>query len=208
MTLNAKISLVLLLAIFTTSSLAADEQPTPSNDFAQQFKDVGFHLGGHTEFYDAIQTDIKGTRRKFDPNPLIGFSSEIELSPKWRLGPELLWVLPQGSNGVSKNLFMVRLDGVWMGSDLWRLRVGTSLMVNNIRGNGGTVTLNNGGSTSEFYLPSESRTSVNNTIDLGGEVTMRDFAFRMQTYWYAPFKSERRQVSYALILSYYYDLWR
>jgi hypothetical protein len=80
-------------------------------------------------------------------------------------------------------------------------------MVNNIRGGGGTVTLDNGDSTSEFYLPSESKTAVNNTFDLGAEVFLRSFAFRLQTYTYALARSDRRQVSYTLIASYYHDLW-
>jgi hypothetical protein len=208
MTLNAKTLCALLLVTFVSALALATEPAAPSNSFAQQFKDLGFHVGGHTEFYNAIQTDTNGATRKFDPKPLLGFSSEIELNPAWRLGPELLWVLPQGSDGVSKNLFMIRLDAIWMGGDWWRLRGGTSLMVNNIRGTGGSVTLENGGSTSEFYLPAESRTAINNTIDFGGELTLRDFAFRFQTYWYAPLKSDRRQMSYALVLSYYYDLRR
>ena len=201
-------ALLLLLNIVQASATAeAVKLPEESESFTRQFKTIGFHLGGHTEFMGAVQTDTQGTRPKFRPAPMVGFSADVMVTDSWRLVPEINWMLPQSSDGVMRNLWMVRLDGAWQGGEWWRLRVGTSIMVNNIRGGGGTVTLDNGDSTSEFYLPSESKTAVNNTFDLGAEVFLRSFAFRLQTYTYALARSDRRQVSYTLIASYYHDLW-
>ena len=183
------------------------EDPNADDNPLQRFKNIGFHLGGLTEFYDAIQTDTAGHTRKFDLKPMIGGSTDIELNQAWSLVPEIDWVLPQNmGDGVMKNLFMVRLDGAWQGGEGWRLRIGTSLMVNNIKGSGGTRSVRNGGSTSNFYLPPESRTAVNNTLDFAAEAMYEQFAFRFQTYTYALFRNDRRQLSYALILTYYYDL--
>ncbi len=79
-------------------------------------------------------------------------------------------------------------------------------MVNHIRGEGGTDEMNNGNGTSKFYIPSESRTSMNTTLDLGAEAMLDEFGFRFQTYIYSVLKSERRQISYTLMFTYYYDL--
>mgnify|MGYP001627352412 CR=1 FL=1 len=201
MTLRRQTRLLsLVLASLTTLAEASD-------DLTQRFKNIGFHLGSLTEFVGEIQVDDKGTTETFSVNPALGFSLDIELNEDWALIPELHWVLPREAGpGVSKNLFMLRTDFAWRGADLWRLRAGTSLMVNNMRGEGGTRTLNNGSSTSDFYVPAESRTSVNNTLDFGGELLLDSFALRTQLFIYSPLKSERRQYSYLLVATYYYDL--
>lgn len=192
--------LVCLLLSLSCSASAADS-------FTQRFKNFGIHLGSFTEFYDAIQVDDQGGTNTFEMNPFLGMSLDIELTPDWIWAPEFNWVLPRDAGeGVSKNLFMIRNDAVWKGGDWWRLRVGTSFMVNNIRGDGGSRRMNNGSGTSEFYVPAESRTSINNTLDLGAEAILDSFGFRFQTYIYSLLKSERRQISYSLMATYYYDL--
>jgi hypothetical protein len=201
MTLYRSVSLWILFITLSIGSVHS------SDSFTQQFKYIGFHLGTLTEFYDAIQVDDQGTTDKFAINPLIGFSLDIEITPQWTWAPELNWVLPrEAGEGITKNIIMIRNDAIWRASDIFRLRVGTSFMINNMRGEGGSRRLNNGSGTSEFYVPSESRTSINNTLDLGAEVLMDEFAFRFQTYIYSLLKSERRQISYSLTLTYYYDM--
>lgn len=203
MTLKAKLGLTGVILLFSALVSAED----PNADDSTRFKNIGLHLGGLTEFYNAIQVDNRGQKNKFDFAPFFGASTDIGLTDSWVMVPEFNWVLPQAiGDGVTKNLFMLRLDGAWRGGDWWRLRVGTSLMINNIRGEGGTKTVSNGGSTSTFYLPSESKTAVNNTLDFGAEALYDSFAFRFQTYLYSIFRNDRRQVSYSLTLSYYYDL--
>ncbi len=189
-----------LLLFCALSTQAADT-------ITQRLKNVGFHVGSLTEFVGAVQVDDRGTKENFTLNPFLGFSTDVNLNNSWTWVPEINWVLPrEAGDGITKNLFMVRADFAWEASDLYRLRIGTSLMVNNIRGQGGTKRMNNGSGTSEFYVPAESRTSVNNTLDLGGELFMEDFSLRFQTFIYALLRSDRRQYSYTLTLSYYYDL--
>jgi hypothetical protein len=166
-----------------------------------------FNLGAHTEFYNSVQTDDSGTLRKFDPSAVIGAGFVMPIDYGLIFLPELNWVLPQkaGSSKIIKNLFMLRAD---LGYDplTWlRLRVGTSLMWLNQHGGGGSAQVNNGNGTSTFYYPDENRSSVNNTFDLGVEALMDAWSVRLQTYTYALFKEERRQVSYTLFVSYYWD---
>lgn len=192
--------LALVLCLHSPMVSAADE-------LTQRFRKLGFHAGSLTEFTNAVQVDDQGSTELFTFNPMLGFSLDIELTPEWTWVPEINWVLPRSAGkGITKNLFMLRNDAVWKGADWWRLRVGTSFMVNNIRGSGGTQVLNNGAGTSEFYVPGESRTAINNTLDLGAELVSDDVAVRFQTYVYSLLKSERRQLSYSLTLSYYHDL--
>lgn len=207
MTLKAKNHFLIVVLLILTPVLGRAEDPNTDDSIAQRFKNIGFHLGGLTEFYNAIQVDTHGQKNKFDFDPLIGASTDVTINESWALVPEIDWVLPRDAgDGVTKNLFMLRLDGAWKGGDWWRLRIGTSLMINNIKGKGGTKTVNNGGGTSDFYIPPDSKTSVNNTLDLGGELMYEQVAVRLQSYLYAPLKKDRRQISYSVIFTYYYDL--
>lgn len=173
----------------------------------QPFDNMGFHLGTLTEFVGSVQTDDQGKKNFFELNPTLGFSTQLTLTPQWIFSPELHWVLPrEAGSGVTKNLFMIRGDFGYAFEDWIRLRVGTSLMVNNIRGTGGTVPMNNGAGQSDFFVPPESQTSFNNTLDLAAEIHSNELALRFQTFWYAILNNEKRQLSYALTLTFYYDL--
>lgn len=167
-----------------------------------------FNGGLHTEFYDAIQMDDSGGQRKFDPAPTLGMGMVLPLKEKFKFLPEFNWVLPRkaGSSQIIKNLFMFRADLGYDPLEWLRLRVGTSLMWLNQQGRGGTARINNGNEVSTFYYPDENRSSLNNTFDLGVEGHYNDWALRLQTYTYALFNGERRQISYTLFVTYYWEL--
>lgn len=167
-----------------------------------------FNLGAHTEFFNNIQSDDSGGVRKFDGKPTLGFGLLMPTTSKLLFLPEFNWVLPHkaGSSEIIKNVFMLRAD---LGYDplTWlRLRLGTSIMWLNQHGKGGSTRMGNGNSTSTFYYPDENRSSYNNTLDLGLEgLITKEWAIRLQTYTYSVFKEERRQTSYTLFVSYYWD---
>ncbi|MCM2349794.1 MAG: hypothetical protein NDI69_07220 [Bacteriovoracaceae bacterium] len=166
-----------------------------------------FNLGTHTEFYNKIQDDSSGGTRKFDFAPTLGAGIKLPLIDHWHFLPEFNWVLPQnaGSDRIIKNTFMLRADFGYDLMDWFRLRAGTSLIWLNQHGRGGSAEINNGNSTSTFYYPDENRSSLNNTLDFGAEVLMQDWALRLQTYVYSVFLAEKRQTSYTLFISYYWD---
>lgn len=174
----------------------------------KKFESILFNLGTHTEFYNNVQNNTSGGKRKFDMSAFtIGSGLSMPLKNNWRFLPELNWVLPRkaGDSQIMKNLFMFRADFGYDPLDWLRLRVGTSIMWANQHGSGGKAEINNGNSTSTFYYPEENRSSLNNTFDLGVEAMYEDWAIRLQTYTYALFKEERRQLSYTLFISYYWD---
>jgi hypothetical protein len=165
-------------------------------------------VGSHTEFYNNIQNDDSGGLRKLDFAPTIGLGMVMPLHSELSFLPEVNWVLPRkaGSSEIIKNLFMLRADMGYAPVDWFRLRVGTSLMWLNQHGRGGEAQINNGNTTSTFYYPDENRSSLNNTLDLGMEGFFdKSWSVRFQSYVYSAFKEDRRQVSYTLFLSYYWD---
>lgn len=167
-----------------------------------------FNFGSHTEFFNYVQTDTSGGTRKFEFAPTLGAGLIVPMSnPSLKFLPEFNWVLPRsaGSSRIIKNLFMLRADLGYEALDWLRLRVGTGLMWLNQHGRGGSAQVNNGNGTSTFYYPDENRSSLNNTLDLGAEALFDSWSVRFQTYTYSVFIKERRQISYTLFLSYYWD---
>jgi hypothetical protein len=165
-----------------------------------------FNAGMHTEFYKEIQRDSAGILRTFDSAPTIGAGYVYSWIDDFKILPEINWVLPRkAGERIVKNLFMFRGDVGYSPIDILRMRLGTSVMWLNQQGGGGSSEINNGNGTSTFYYPDENRSSFNTTLDLGVELLLSSLALRLQTYIYAPFKEERRQLSYTLFLSYYWD---
>ena len=187
------------------ASLSESSEGEKEEDFGHR-ESIFFNGGFHTEFFDAVQTDSSGSMRKIQFRPTLGVGLAFPLSQSWRFLPEINWVLPQliDESNIIKNVVMLRADFGYNLLDWLRLRVGTSVMWLNQHGRGGKAKMKNGNETTDFYYPNENRSSLNNTLDFGAEVLNGDWAFRLQTYTYALFKEERRQVSYTLFVTYYW----
>lgn len=170
-------------------------------------KEIYFSLGNHTEFYNAVQKDDSGGLRKFGFAPTAGIGLVMPLSDYWNMLPEFNWVLPKTleDTKIIINTFMYRFDFGYDPLEWLRLRAGTSIIQMNQHGRGGSTKENNGNGTSNFYYPSENRSSLNNTLDFGIEFLMEEFSFRLQTYTYSVFKKEQRQLSYTLFFTYYWE---
>lgn len=171
------------------------------------YKNIYFNAGTHTEFYNVVQSDDSGKLRKFDFAPTLGVGFTLPTQYSFLVLPEINWVLPQKtSEEILKNLLMLRVDLGHEPLKWLRLRVGTSIMWLNQHGSGGSTTINNGNSTSTFYYPDENRSSLNNTFDLGVEAMWStSWSVRLQTYTYALFREERRQISYSFFLTYFWE---
>ena len=177
--------------------------------YKQRFEAVTFNFGSHTEFFNDVQDDTKGGMRKFEWGPTIGIGASLPLIQSLRFLPEVNWVLPK-DNGeewkIIQNIFMFRADLGYDPLEWLRLRLGTSLMVLNQHGQGGTTKMDNGNDQSNFYYPEENRSSINNTFDLGIEAMYEEYSVRLQTYTYSLLEKESRQVSYTLFLTYYWQM--
>ncbi len=185
---------------------------TPQNVSAAKSWDKmeawSFQFGTHTEYFNNVQSDDSGAQRKFAFAPTVGLGMKFSFSPEWKFLPEINWVLPWEAtdSNMIKNIFMIRGDVGYELLDWLRLRVGTSLMWLNMHGKGGTTKINNGSTQSTFYNPDENRSALNNTFDLGVEGFFnKDWSAKLQTYTYSLFKEERRQVSYTIFLTHYWE---
>lgn len=170
---------------------------------------VNFNVGTHTEYFNNVQVNSTGGTRKFDFAPMVGVGVVIPIANHFRFLPEMNWVLPQlnseSEKRIIKNTFMLRGDIAYDPLEWLRLRLGTSIMHQNQQGRGGKAKVNNGNGHSTFYYPDENRSSINNTVDVGIEGMFKKWSIRLQTYTYAILSSERRQLSYTLMGSYYWD---
>ena len=195
-----KILAVLLAFTFGTTALAANES-------FFNYKSIYFNLGSHTEFYNAVQMDDSGGLRKFDFAPTAGIGMVIPAFESWNYLPEFNWVLPRTyeDSKIIVNTFMYRFDMGYDPLEWLRLRVGTSIIHLNQHGRGGKTTMRNGNDSSTFYYPSENRSSLNNTFDLGAETLIDEYSIRLQTYTYSIFIKDQRQISYTLFFTYYWE---
>ena len=197
-------NLILLLTLVYISAPALG-----ASSSQKTVKEIYMNVGTHTEFYNAVQTDDSGSLRKFDFAPTLGVGFTIPLwdTQTWSAIPEFNWVLPQmiEDSNVMINTFMYRFDMGYLAQDWLRLRIGTGLMHMNQQGKGGKTKERNGNGESTFYYPDSNRSSLNNTLDLGAEFLYQQWAMRLQTYTYSIFKEDRRQVSYSLFVTYYWE---
>lgn len=84
------------------------------------------------------------------------------------------------------------------------LRFGAGTFMTKISGDGGEVTRNNGASTATYFLPSESITSYNSTLNLGIEqFIMPKIAVKLETYAWNILDSTSRRFNFALALNLY-----
>ncbi len=207
--------LILVVCVFLsapamgrTQTRPVRKSPPPAPKPTSWYSIIYFNLGTHTEFFNAVQNDDSGGMRKFDFAPTIGVGMGFAMDNSFSLLPEINWVLPQTieDSHIMVNTFMFRGDLGYDPLEWLRLRLGTSLIWQNQQGRGGKAEMRNGTDTSTFYYPDENRSSLNNTLDLGAEAFFYDkFSARLQTYIYSVFREERRQISYTLFFSYYWE---
>jgi hypothetical protein len=209
---------ILILILFILPSLALG-QPLPV-DYEDKkeskkksrfmFDNVTLTFGNWMEFIGDIQTNKSGTRNSFfdfDLNPYFAVAVDYPLKEqwaKWSLIPEIGYVVQRDADDsrIKKNLFFVRADAAYKLNDWLRLRAGTSLMILNISGRGGEETLPNANTTEVYYMPSERRTALNQTLDFGVEAIKDRMSARLSSYIYAWNESEERMITYSLSLSY------
>jgi hypothetical protein len=93
-------------------------------------------------------------------------------------------------------------------SNVWKelyLRYGTSTFITTIWGSVGTKQLNDGGTTSTYYLPGDVGKSYNTTLTLGSEYLLKNHvAVRLDTYLLSAWSKTARQIWYSTSLHYYF----
>lgn len=175
----------------------------PAHSFGlKSFDKVNFQLGTWLENYDQLQGSQKGDSNSFEFAPYFGLGLEYQIKPQYLVIPEVGYIIQRTSEEVSKNQFFFRADFAFLPNDWLRLKLGTSLMVLMISGDGGEDTLPNGNSTETYYIPSERRTAYNQTLDFGVEFFKDNMSARLQSFLYAWNESQERMISYGISFNY------
>ena len=172
------------------------------------FQNIYFNVGNHTQFVGGVQNDDSGGLRQVAFAPVVGAGLTVPSYYGFNLYPEFNWVLPKliEDSNIIVNTLQFRFD---VGYDVFRylrLKVGTSIMHQNQHGRGGNSTQRNGNATSTFFYPDENRSSFNNTLDVGFELTFtQNWSIRHQVYVYSIFLAEKRQTSHTFFITYYWN---
>lgn len=183
---------------FTANELClADDKPS-------KFDNITISAGNWFENFKAVQTNDSGSTDGFEIAPFFATSIDYNLKPGWTLTPEVGWVVQReaGDSRISKNLFFLRFDVGYWAYDKLRLRAGTSLMILNMSANGGEETLSNGDSSETYYIPTERRTALNQTLDFGAEYLVDRISVRGSAYIYAWLDSNERIITYSASINY------
>jgi hypothetical protein len=169
-------------------------------------------IGSLSEFIGNVQIDDNGSRNGLEFNPLFSLGAQAKTLYELSIYPEFIWVIPRSidSNKVTEYMFFFRSDfshdELSFFNDKLKIKFGTSLIFNMIRGEGGEIILSNAGQSQAFYLPAENRTSINNTFDLSLDYQINhQLAVRLQTIHYQLFNAERRALSTIIQLTYLID---
>lgn len=154
--------------------------------------------------FDSVhQQDKKNT---FSPNIGIVLGAHWALNEKWLLKPEIQYIFFTPENKeYSKSLLFYSLHFDYIIHDKIHLMAGQSIATTTIWGSGGAKVLNDGSSTSTYYLPSQVNKSYNFTTDLGAEFyIIPKLGINLKTYLFELLSSEKRQIHYSLGLNYYF----
>jgi hypothetical protein len=179
-----------------------------SNSFAgfdkSKFENITLTMGNWFENFKEVQTDSNGNKDNFEVAPYFSFAMDYKYNPKFTIIPEIGWIVSReaGNSKIKKNLFFTKIDLAYYLKDNIRIRAGTSLMILNITGSGGETALPNGDGQDTYFIPSERRTALNQTLDLGVEYIIDRISVRAGSYIYAFADSQERMITYSTSISY------
>ena len=168
---------------------------------------VGF--GSTTRNFSTAQNENAGASTKFEFNPtlLVGANLPIDfLISGFTFVPAIGYAKYSSKDNASRNeiLLQYHISQEIISSMLY-LHYGLSNTITKVGGDGSTVKLNNGSSTTDFYAPSESKTSYLASLDIAGEfIVLNEYGAKLQVSIDRFLSSKRRRVSHMFTLNYYF----
>jgi hypothetical protein len=148
------------------------------------FSYSSFWMGAGTLTHNFLtaQTDTSGSKRVLDFAPTILLGTTIPFwSGRLFLSPAIGYAqfFTEDNSTKREIILQYHISERLFGNV--QMYYGFSSYITTIGGDGSTVTLNNGNSTSNFYAPSESKTSYTASLDIAPELIMSSsLAFRAQ----------------------------
>jgi hypothetical protein len=165
---------------------------------------LGLQTGTYVPYAFKAQSSSDGGTQKLAINPFLSMSYRLRLTNRFMFAPELGYVLHTGNedNTSTRTIFLLYTVTTPI-HPAANLRFGLGTFHTRVSGDGGTVTLNDGGATQDFFVPEEGQTSVISTVNLGGELFFnRQWGMRLDGAIMTPLSSTRRKFSYLLSLNY------
>ena len=165
---------------------------------------VGF--GTTTRNFSTAQSESSGGTKKFGFNPTLLVGTNLPFFyADFFFSPGIGFAKYSSEDNTTRSEIILQYHISQVITSYFLLQYGLSNTITKIGGKGGTVVLNNGNSTSTFYVPSETKTTYLASLDIGGEMIFTDsIGSRLQLSIDRFLSSERRRVSHILTLNYYY----
>lgn len=154
----------------------------------------------------STQKSEDGGQNLFSFQPGVSVNTVFPLWGSTLFVPELGYVMHLGEeDNYNKADLFVLFDFAYRLTSSTLLRYGVGTFMTMISADGGTVVLNNGASTKEYYTPDTTTISYTSTLDLGLESRIfSQSALRLQFFISGITSSDSRQASYMLQYIYYY----
>lgn len=182
-----------------------------ANTYAE-IKDITLGLGLIDENVRTYQTNTAGDRNFADFRVLIETQMYYDIfeDSLWFFIPSAGLQFPQSTeeSSVKKTRFHFNAH-VGRQFDLLpdislMFRLGTGLYLTYFSSDGGTTTLPNGNSTTEFFLLPESSWSRNLTTNAAFEFKYLDYSLKNEFFIFNLTNSEKRALTYSLTLNYHF----
>lgn len=126
--------------------------------------------GTYVPYFDKVQVSNSGATEKFDLNPYVSVGTQFNLSGPHYFMPELgysYWL--ETAKKTKKSMIFLQYNFSYILTQNLILRYGLSTNWYKIKGEGGTVSLANGETHTEFKAPDKEVTTYYTTLNLGGE---------------------------------------
>lgn len=155
-----------------------------------------------------IQVDDDGNSSSFEFDPFVGLQHNFGTLPFWlnhSFVPEAGFVYHQVDVSEEYNKFSLYLlyEFSWNLMRNVNILYGAGNFVTWITGTGGTITRNNGSSTSTFYKPMGNSFSFNTSTNLGLELqTSSKLSFLGKALLFDVLNSKKRTIRYTVSLNY------
>lgn len=168
---------------------------------------LGF--GTITHNFKRVQTDTAGDKTQsfsFTPTLFLGLNIPFPLMGRTNFNPAIGYAkFSNGADGQTKNEIILQYHLSSNLTNWFNFNYGFSNFLTQIGGNGASVSLNNGQSTSTFYIPSQTKTSYTSSLDIAGEfIITNHWNFKIQLAIERFLSSDRRSIAHLIAFNFKY----
>lgn len=196
---------IFAIVFFIALVLSAPTQASSIKEWSQEhLKHAQFGVG---VFNNSPFSTIRNTK---DSKDVVGVTPSFIINARffnenWAFLPEFNFIpYFKTANNYTKRVTRLALIGGHAFTDKYMLRSGLSFLRTTLSGDGGVVYLNNGTSTSPYYLPKDASESYDTTIDIGQEYSFTEnFSVRNDWNIYQLFSSDKRTLGFTLSIHYH-----